>query len=234
MGTHGAGDRDRRVSDDAGAGRPAGSTTDRRVSSRRRVLLATAGIAATGPLAGCLDGGTDETDGDDPDTESDASPPFEVRTVDAPGSEGGTMSVPSDEGLVAVNFSRTNCPTSAGVLPYIGEARSDLTDTDVTFLTVVDGSSGPQPSPEELTDWWVEHDGDWPVGVDEDGRLFDYYDVRGVPVVAVIDAAGAVRWRDEGGTTTANIVSGIERALEDDSSGGEADDGTDTGTDTDD
>ncbi|QSX00483.1 TlpA family protein disulfide reductase [Haloterrigena alkaliphila] len=184
---------------------------------KRRALIAGTAVLAAG--AGCLN---DDEPNDDDDAESDQSgPPFEVTTVDAPGSEAGTVSVPTDGQVQLINFIRTTCPTSRGMLSYVGEARDRLADAhdvgpdeEVLVMTVVNGSAGPQPSPSELTDFWIEQDGHWTVGIDEPGALFDHYDVTGTPTTVAVDDTGEVHWRDRGGTTAGNMVEGVERALE--------------------
>ncbi|MXV62373.1 redoxin family protein [Natronorubrum sp. JWXQ-INN-674] len=178
---------------------------------RRRELIAAAAGLAT--LSGCLDDGMARGDGDG-SGDADNSPPFEVRTVDAPGSEAGTVRVPRAGRVTLLNFARTLCPTSEGFLSAVGAARGDLSSDDVDVITVVDGSSGPQPSPAELADWWVEHDGNWPVAIDERGLVNDHYDISGFPVVIAVDGDGEVQWRNDGGTTARTIVQGVRTALE--------------------
>ncbi|MDG5817488.1 TlpA family protein disulfide reductase [Natronococcus sp. A-GB7] len=188
----------------------------------RRTLLAVAGASA---VAGCLEDDTaDESDsddsGDDVDDEPE-SPPFELRTVDAPESEAGTTTVPGEGQVTFLNPTRTLCPTSEGLIETIGDARADLEsrydvgpEGDVRFVSMVDPRSGPDPTEEELADWWEEHGGEWTVGIDENGTINDYYEVRGFPTVLALDADGEVHWRDTGGTGASNMVRGVERALE--------------------
>lgn len=195
--------------------------------NRRSLITGTALVAA---VSGCLDvlegdgDLEDETDGDgDANRDGDGDDPsFEITTVDGPGSDAGTATVPADGQIQLVNFSRITCPTSRDMLSRVGEARRRLAesttvgpDGTVHVLTVVDGSSGADPTPSELADWWAEQDGDWTVGIDEDGALFDHHDVSVTPTTVAIDPAGTVHWRDEDATTASNLVSGVERALED-------------------
>lgn len=176
---------------------------------RRELLAATAGISV---LAGCLDDGSEPADQLDDTDESD--PPFEIRTVDAPGSEAGTVQIPQAGRVMLLNFTRTRCPTSEGLLSAVGDTRDDLRRADVDVISVTDGSAGPQPSPAELADWWREHDGSWTIGIDERGLLNDHYEIRGFPVVMAIDGAGEVHWHNDGPTAANNMVSGVRTALE--------------------
>lgn len=182
---------------------------------RRRSLLALIGLTAS---TGC----TDEESPTDSETDSDEeSPPFEILTVDAPGSEAGTVTIPREEQVTFLNFTRLFCPTSEGLIGTIDDVRGYLEsryDTgpngDVRVVSAIDGSSGPDPSPAELGDWWAEHGGRWTIGIDEDGTLNDYYEVPGFPTVMAIDGEGTVHWRDTGGTTSENMIEGVEAALE--------------------
>ncbi|WP_049889344.1 TlpA family protein disulfide reductase [Natronolimnohabitans innermongolicus] len=172
-------------------------------------------------LAGCLDDdGDGDSEGDD-DSDTSEDDTLEVTTVDAPGSDAGTVTIPDDGQVQLVNCVRTTCPTSRGMLPRVGEARDRLAETydvgldgDVHVLTVIDESSGGSQSADELADWWAEQDGDWTVGVDDEGAVFDRYDVDGTPTTFAVDGAGEVHWRDEQGTTPNNLISGVETALE--------------------
>ncbi|SIS05659.1 TlpA family protein disulfide reductase [Natronorubrum thiooxidans] len=183
----------------------------------RRTLLA-ATTAVTIPIAGCLDDGRGTDDGTDANEELsspvDRSPPFDIRTVDAPGSEAGTVQIPREGRVMLINFTRMFCPTSQGFLADISEAVVSLRRRDVDVVSVIDRSVGPQPSPEELADWWRKHDGNWTIGMDERGLLNDHYEVSGFPVAIAIDGTGETHWRTDGPTTANNIVSGVEAALE--------------------
>lgn len=187
---------------------------------KRRPLLA---LGCTSALVGCLDGGGNdgEADGDAAPNGDAASPPFELRTVDAPGSEDGTATVPGAGQVTFLNPTRTLCPTSEGLIGTIGDARAELEsryevgpDGDVRFVSLVDPRSGPDPTPAELGEWWVEHGGEWTIGIDEDGSINDHYEVSGFPTVLAVDDSGEAHWRDTGGTGSSNMVDGIERALE--------------------
>ena len=182
---------------------------------RREFVIAGAGTVSIA-CAGCLDGEDDES-ADESETDAvDDSPPFELQTLDAPGSEAETVTIPRDGQVMLINFTRTDCPTSLGLLPAIDEARAELeaAEADVDVISLFDDSSGPMNSPAELADWWDEHDGNWTIGIDERGVLNDYYDVRTLPTLIAIDGDDEVHWRNEGGTTASSIVSGVENALE--------------------
>lgn len=191
----------------------------------RRDLLAAAGGLGLAPLAGCIDDGSgveeEGEDGDEGEEEPNTDPPFDIPTIDAPGSREGTFTVPKPDRVTVVNFTRTECPTSEGLLERIGNARDQLEgdyelgpDGTVAFLSVTDETRGLDPTPEELAAWWREHDGNWPVGIDENGRLNEYYGVDGFPTVAVLDGAGEVHWRNRGNTRARTIAFNAEEVIE--------------------
>jgi hypothetical protein len=186
---------------------------------RRRVLLALSGLVA---VSGCLEGDDARNDSSDTNSGDDAPTlPIDVRTVDAPGSDAGTEPVPREEQVTFLNFTRLLCPTSEGLIETIGDVNDELEEThdvgstgDVRFLSAVDPNYGGDPSDGEVADWWDEHGGRWPVGIDDDGDLGEYFEVRELPSVVAIDGDGEVHWRESGGTSSGNMVTGIERALE--------------------
>ncbi|RQG99788.1 TlpA family protein disulfide reductase [Natrarchaeobius oligotrophus] len=204
------------------------------------MLAGAAGVA----VAGCLDDGTGEPDADGADgtdeltDDGSAGPPFEIATIDAPGSEAGTTTVPREGTVFLVNFTRTACPTSEGMVSTIRDARDRLAETDelddgavsVEFLSVTDPTRGLDPTDEELASWWDEHDGDWPIGVDGDGVMNRHYDVSGFPTTVAIDGAGTVHWRSSRGTAASNVVTGVREAVEAETAGG-ADDESNGGPD---
>ena len=190
---------------------------------KRRAFIERAFIAGTTVLAtgaGCLEDGSDGDDRDGAGNES-AEPAIELAAIDAPGSDGGTVGIPSEGQIQLVNCIRITCPTSRAMLSRVADARDRLAesydvgaDGTVHVITVVDEYSGSAASPSELADWWAEQDGDWTIAVDEDGTLFDAYEVTGTPTTLAVDGTGEVHWRDEGGTTSNAVAGGVEDALE--------------------
>lgn len=178
----------------------------------RRAFLAGTGVACLSALAGCLGDGDDGTDRDDP--EVDPSPPFAVRTVEASGSEAGATTIPQGDRPAVVAFVQTHCPTAEETLQNLAAAREDRDAADsVDAVAVLHGGVRDQ-RPETVADWWEDRGVDWPVGIDEDGALHDFYDIDGSPVVVVIDGDGEVRWREDGGTAEASAGTAVRRALE--------------------
>ncbi|WP_050049656.1 hypothetical protein [Halostagnicola sp. A56] len=166
-------------------------------------------------LAGCLDAESEADPSDSPESEAvEPGPPFEIRTIEARGSERGTISVP-DEGIVQVlHFARSYCPTSEGQTENVAEAMSESNEERVRFVTINDWS-GPADTDAELAEWWAENTvGDWLLGVDESASSTDYYEIVPFPTTIVIDGSGEVYHRGSGGTSSSNISYAVETALE--------------------
>ncbi|AFZ72073.1 TlpA family protein disulfide reductase [Natronobacterium gregoryi] len=181
----------------------------------RRELVA--GVASLGALGGGLVAlrrgmpfqgeESAESDGTD-DNEADDGP-IEVQTIDAPGSEAGTLAIPND-GVTFVTFFSPACHRCRSLMPHLVEATDRLAAED--GLTRVSVTT--QQSPEQLRDWWAEHDGHWTLAHDDDRALSDAYAVISHPVLLAIDADGTVRWTDEGVLESDRIVRNVDRVLE--------------------
>ncbi|ELY50213.1 TlpA family protein disulfide reductase [Natronolimnohabitans innermongolicus] len=187
---------------------------------RRRDVLA--GVGSLGVVGG---GGvlavrgvpSFEADGDEktaPDgTDSTADDPIEIKTVEAPGSEGGEVRVPTGDRATFVDFFGTWCPPCVEQMPALAEA-NDRVGADVLFLSVTSEAVGSSITEDELVDWWDEHDGDWLLGLDPTAELTARYLAGGYPSAVAIDSTGRVQWADSGVKTADELVAGIERALE--------------------
>lgn len=190
---------------------------------RRRFAVTAVGAGVTA-IAGCLDDGMSDDDDQETNNEPDRAvePPFEVTTVDAPGSEAGAVTVPSSNRWLLVNFTATQCPTSEGFLADLNDARTEFQEQyelgpngNFEMLSVVSGAIGTVPTTDELAAWWRDHDGAWLVGLDEDGGLYDYYDISRTPSLALLDENGEVRWSRDSTVSAGTIVSGVTSAIED-------------------
>lgn len=186
---------------------------------RRREVLA--GLGSAGVLVG---GGaavmyglpsTDELLADESD--EDRAEPLEIETVDAPGSEAGTVLVPATDRPTFVDIFGTWCPPCVEQMPALAEANDRIGD-EVRFISVTSesvGDDGAMPE-SELVEWWDEHDGDWLLGLDPTAELTERYLAGGYPSAVAIDASGQVQWSESGVKTADELVAGIERALEGD------------------
>lgn len=148
----------------------------------------------------------------------DPEPPFEVETIDATGSEAGTVTIPP-AGVGLLNVARTRCLTTEGMLSSIAGARDALqadgppAAESVSYLTVIPPERSPGEPPADFADWWADHDGDWTLGVDRESRLFDHYRVRGFPTT-ILFVDGTVHWRERGDVSAGTLRNAIEAAIE--------------------
>ncbi|QCS43268.1 TlpA disulfide reductase family protein [Natrinema versiforme] len=185
---------------------------------RRRELIA--GLGSVGVLAGATGialGGVPSfgTDRAASEEGGETDGPVEVETIDARGSEAGTMTVPNDDVTVAMFFV-TGCGNCQAQLPRLADARSRLVadhGDDLTFLSVTYQSFDSMPD-DELREWWRAHSGNWAVGYDSSSTLAASYGIVGYPVTAVIDDQGEKRWEELGVTAAADIVAAVESVLE--------------------
>ncbi len=173
-------------------------------------VIGAAGVLATrGPSA--LDVDDQDTGGSDDESADPASAdPLEIETIDAPGSEAGTMRVPGD-GLMLIDFFATWCTICESQMPHLADARAEV-DDDVAFLSVTNEPVGRSLSREDVADWWVEHDGNWPVGLDPTVELAERYDALQYPTTIIIDADGAVRWYNTGRKSVDDLLEAVETA----------------------
>lgn len=146
-----------------------------------------------------------------------ADDPLEIETIDAPGSEAGSVIVPDPERVTFVDIFGTWCPPCIEQMPALAEANQRIGDReDVQFLSVTNESIGENRAitMDELVDWWDDHDGDWTVGLDPSAELTERYLQGGYPSAVAIDTQGRVQWGDSGVKTADELVAGIEQTLE--------------------
>ena len=175
---------------------------------RRRELLAGVGsvgiLGAAGAVALGSVPSTGGNDGDQPTRE-----PMSLETLDAPGSEAGTVGGPATGEPTFVDFFATWCDPCVAQMPALAEA-NDRVGEDVLFLSV----TAEGLSDDEIVEWWERHDGEWLLARDPTAELAARYNQPGIPYGVAIDAAGTVQWSEPGAKTADELVEGIERALD--------------------
>ena len=187
---------------------------------RRPVL---SGVLGSLLLAGCLSGdgsdsddGDGDADGDDDDAATatvDAEPPFELRTVEAPGSDGEPFEFPSPGTVTVCHFTRTNCPTNAGHLSIVADAHGRIEDDRVRFCSILEPRRDPLSDDDGFAEWWIEHDGEWTLAVDEEKEAVSYFDATSPPKTFVIDERGDRTLEAAGDESAGDIVRAVEDAL---------------------
>jgi thiol-disulfide isomerase/thioredoxin len=170
---------------------------------RRRDFVAGAlGLAAVGAGVAYTRSGGDEG----------TVSPVEVETLDAPGSEAGTVEVPRRGEVTFVEFFATWCTVCKGMMEEVAAAHEEV-GNEVQFLSVSNEPVGHTVTREEVVDWWRENDGAWTVGVDGDLRLTETLDAAGVPTTVVVDAENRIVTAETGRKTADEIVEAVESAL---------------------
>lgn len=148
--------------------------------------------------------------------ESDDEPPepLEIETVDAPGSDAGTVEIPDLGRVTFIDLFGTWCGPCIEQMPALAEANERIGD-EILFCSVTNEAVGPDGAitEAELVEWWDEHGGNWTLGLDPAAELTARYP-GGVPRGVAIDASGRVQWAESGIKTADELVSGIEQALE--------------------
>ncbi|WP_254764825.1 TlpA family protein disulfide reductase [Natrinema marinum] len=189
---------------------------------RRRELLAGLGgagiVAGAGALAAT--GGNLDTGGSGDGSDADGSSglvgkqfdPLEIETVDARGSEAGTVQVPAPGQPTFVDFFATWCTPCEKQMDALADAHARVSD-DVVFLSVTNEPFGRSIDASELSTWWREHDGNWTIGLDPTAKLTSRYWASQYPVAVAVDASGTLRWRETGIKTADELVAGIEQAV---------------------
>lgn len=157
---------------------------------RRRTLLAGLGTAGALAVGGArYVSSHSRSDG--------ASSPVTVETIDAPGSEAGTTTVPPSDGPLLLEFFATTCSVCADQMSVLRTVRERAAN-DVRFLSVTSEPVGLSLTKGDVRIWWRQNGGAWPVGVDDGTDLAQRYGATRVPTTLVIDERGRVTWRHDG------------------------------------
>ena len=174
---------------------------------KRRDVIA--GLGSLGVLAGAGVVATRGSSMLESDEESGdwGNDPIELETIDAPGSEAGSITVPEPGQAMVVDFFATTCTSCASLMPTVAEAQAAV--DDVTFLSVTIERDEAQ-----IEEWWEEYEGDWTVGMDPGIDLYERYDVVSTPTTVAIDGSGESHWRSEGSKTLEEILDGAAAASE--------------------
>ncbi|MCL7416771.1 MAG: TlpA family protein disulfide reductase [Halalkalicoccus sp.] len=170
---------------------------------RRRDLLAGAasagvlGLGAWTVTSGSLGGGYE---------------PVTLETIAAPGSEAGEVRVPKPGTVSFLDFFGTWCGPCGTQMPALVDAHRRITNADVQFLSITNEPVGTTLPPEEVAEWWAEHDGAWTVAHDAEHELTERHDVTRLPTAVVLDAENTVTWSHTGLAEADRLVDAIEDA----------------------
>jgi len=145
------------------------------------------------------------------DSEGDRIEPVDLPRIDAPGSPPGTETVPEEGRVTYLTMFATWCTICQAKMDPLGEAAAAV-DGDVQFVSVTNEPVGQTVDREDVVEWWVDHDGAWPVAHDEGLELSRRVDAPGVPYSVVFDADNRVTWSDGGYKEADEILDHIDEA----------------------
>lgn len=176
---------------------------------RRRDLLAgTAALAAMGVGGAYAFGAVDGRD-------RAGIEPFDLETIDAPGSDAGTITVPERGRVTYLELFATWCDVCARTMPAKGEVYDEFADRELQFVSVTNEPIGNTVTRADVADWWTSHDGRWPVAIDADLELTETLEATGVPYGFVLDSTNVVVWSNYGDTDVTELREVLEASLPD-------------------
>jgi thiol-disulfide isomerase/thioredoxin len=143
--------------------------------------------------------------------DDEAVQPVEVETLDAPGSEAGTVEVPRRGEVTVVEFFATWCTVCEGMMDDLNEVHDEVGD-DARLVSVSNEPVGHTVSRKDVADWWRENDGSWTVGVDPELVLTDELQATGVPTTVVLDENNEVVLSKTGRSTADEIIEQVRKA----------------------
>jgi len=175
--------------------------------NRRRLLAGLAGVGVVGGGWAVSSGwsAADPADDDTPTAE------FTVETIDATGSTAGSLSVPGDRPTL-VDFVSVGCEVCSDSMPAMAEFQETYSEP-LRFVSLSTDPVGFSVEKSGLRDWWADHDGAWPLGVDDQLSVANQLDVSSVPTAVVVDAAGRIRGRTSGRQSVDELESLVEPVL---------------------
>ncbi len=173
---------------------------------RRRDLLAgTSGLAVVG--GGAAYARTDFT-GRDTDTFDQQ---FELPGIDAPGSDGGPVTVPEADRVSFVELFATTCGVCQRMMPELRAASEDV-DDDVQFVSATNEPIGHTIDVEGVAEWWADHDGNWQLAHDEELDLTRAVDANATPYTVVFDRANRIVYEGSGYKSETELLELIAEA----------------------
>ncbi len=136
---------------------------------------------------------------------------FTVETIDAPGSSAGTLTVPGNRPML-VDFVSVGCEVCSDSMPALTEFQETRRES-LRFVSLSTDPVGFSVEQSSLREWWADHDGAWPLGVDSQLSVANRLDVSSVPTAVVIDSEGQIRGRTSGRKSIEKLDSLVEPVL---------------------
>lgn len=146
---------------------------------RRDYLVGGAGLVAV------FAGGAYVAYGGDSTGESVSS--ATVRTLEAPGSSDGSVTVPEAGQVTVIEIFEPHCRACQDQFPELASAHEAVGDR-ARFVSLVPESS--EFDHETVVEEWRKLGGNWAVGIDPDDHFFHAFQVTSVPHLGVVDPEG--------------------------------------------
>jgi thiol-disulfide isomerase/thioredoxin len=171
---------------------------------RRQLLLGLAGVTLTGGSAWVATQGLSAGSG----------LPVQIETMDALGSDHGSIHVPVEDTVTVIDLFATWCTPCKAQMDVLAPIHATYADNaHVSFVSVTNERIGGTLSRADIREWWRQNDGHWTLGLDPDSSLMGVLKASGLPYIAIAAADGTITWH-HGGITNANTLrSEIEAAL---------------------
>lgn len=137
--------------------------------------------------------------------------PVSVETIDASGSEAGTMTVPAAGSVTVIDLFATWCTPCKRGMDELGVAYDRVGD-EARFVSVTNEAVGGSFTRQDIREWWREQDGRWSVALDPDGTLTRELETPGLPFVAVVDASRRLQWTHHGVAAASDVIERVRAA----------------------
>lgn len=155
---------------------------------RRQALAALAGVGITGGSVWALRNGLPL---------DSSGLPARVETIDARGSEAGTVRLPVRGRPTVIDLFATWCTPCKEQMQTLSAVHSDYGGR-VEFVSVTNERVGGSLTKDDIREWWRTHDGDWTLGLDPESELMSALGADALPYLAVVDGTGEVVWEHGG------------------------------------
>jgi thiol-disulfide isomerase/thioredoxin len=136
-----------------------------------------------------------------------------VETIDARGSEAGSLRLPVTNRVTVLDLFATWCGPCEKQMESLTPVAAAYGD-DVAFVSVTNERFGGSFTREFLRGWWRDHDGDWTLGHDPEGELMSAVGANGLPYLVVTAPDGSVTWQHGGVASESKLRGAIDAALE--------------------
>jgi thiol-disulfide isomerase/thioredoxin len=173
--------------------------------NRRQLLFGLAGVTLTGGSAWVATQGLS----------AESGLPVQIETVEAHGSDQGTIRIPVEETVTVIDLFATWCTPCKAQMDVLAPIHESYADNDrVTFVSVTNERIGGTLTLDDIRDWWRQNDGHWALGLDPDSTLMSSLKASGLPYMAIAAADGTITWKERGITDADTLRSELEAALD--------------------